>query len=63
MSQANEVLIRVVVDRTVAELQQYAHLREKNIARGVDTPEFAAVLIGRYGEGATMVVRILSEYL
>ena len=59
----SKTLIKVVVDRVIEELQQYARLRKKEVTRGVETPELAAILVSKYGDGAAMVVQIMCGYI
>lgn len=45
--------------RLLTELQSYAASRSKYVARGAETPELAALLVEKYGEGMARAARLL----
>ena len=48
-----------IVEAVNAEICQYAEGRRKDVARGAETPELAALLVQKYGYGLLQGVRIV----
>ncbi|WP_263356648.1 hypothetical protein [Acidicapsa ligni] len=47
-----------IVEAANTEIRQYAEGRRKDVARGAETPELAALLVQKYGYGVLKGVRI-----
>jgi hypothetical protein len=45
--------------RLLTELRSYAASRSKDVTRGAETPELAALLVEKYGEGMARAARLL----
>ena len=50
-------------ERIVAELRSYAASRNKDVLRGAETPELAALLVEKYGEGLVKALHIAEDLL
>lgn len=47
----------------MAELQEYASGRQKDVARGAETPELAALLVEKYGYGLAKAAVLAADML
>ncbi|MBW3512046.1 hypothetical protein [Janthinobacterium sp. NKUCC06_STL] len=48
-------------DTARADLDAYAASRKRDVARGAETPELAALLVQKYGYGLAKAVRLAAE--
>jgi hypothetical protein len=47
----SEIDEQAVVERLVAQVNEYARGRESDVGRGAETPRLAALLLQKYGRG------------
>ena len=52
---------KVIVERLVRELQDYARGREQDVARGAETARLAALLLQKYGFGMAKAVEVACD--
>ncbi|MFJ1470188.1 beta/alpha barrel domain-containing protein [Massilia orientalis] len=50
-------------ERVVDELRDYAAKRKNDVRRGAETPELAALLVEKYGEGLVKALHIAEDLL
>ena len=56
-------VLPVLQERVVAELRDYTASRKNNVLRGAESPELAALLIEKYGEGLVKALHIAEDLL
>jgi len=56
-------VLPVLQERVVSELREYAASRKNDVARGAETPELAALLVEKYGEGLVKALHIAEDLL
>ncbi|MGV2886200.1 hypothetical protein [Paenibacillus taichungensis] len=52
---------KIVIDRLILEVKEYASGRAKDVARGAETPRLAALLLQKYGSGVTKAVSLIFD--
>lgn len=50
-------------ERVVDELRNYAASRKQDVLRGAESPELAALLVEKYGEGLVKTLHIAEDLL
>lgn len=50
-------------ERVVDELRHYAGSRKNDVLRGAETPELAALLVEKYGEGLVKALHMAEDLL
>lgn len=53
--------MKLLIDRARADLEDYARSRERDVARGAETPELGALLVQKYGYGLNQALRIAAD--
>lgn len=51
-------LLESIERQVIGEIQGYAESRRSDVARGAETPELAALLVEKYGEGLARALHI-----
>lgn len=54
-----EPLLDAVHDYLIEEIRDYARGRRHDVERGAETPELAALLISKYGQGMAKALEVL----
>ncbi len=52
-------LLESIERQVLAEIETYASSRKSDVARGAETPDFAALLVDKYGEGLAKALHIV----
>lgn len=52
---------KIVIDRLVQKVKDYASGRAQNVARGAETPRLAALLLQKYGSGVVDAVSVIYD--
>lgn len=52
---------KIVIDKLVQKVIEYANSRKKDVVRGAETPRLAALLLQKYGVGVIDAVSILFD--
>lgn len=56
-------VLSALQERVVAELRNYAASRKNNVSHGMESPELAALLVEKYGEGLVKALHIAENLL
>ncbi|RRJ54961.1 hypothetical protein EHV15_35930 [Paenibacillus oralis] len=52
---------KILIDRLVLKVKEYADGRARDVARGAETPRLAALLLQKYGSGVIDTVSLILD--